>query len=279
MNLLFNKIMYPIILNIFVFLFGVSSGSFLNCVIYRLEKKQKLAGRSYCPDCKKQLKWQDIIPVFSFLFLKGKCRYCKNKISIQYPLVEISTALIFSIIFNFSRQSGIPPSGTIFSFQFLLNILFLFYIAGALIIIFAYDLKHYIIPDKVLFPTIIIAVLYRIFNFSNFKFQISNLSELFSYVIAALLASGFFLAIFLFSRGRWMGFGDVKLAVLMGFILGFPDILVALFLAFFLGAIAGVMLIILKKKGLKSEIPFGPFLIAGTFLAMFWGKEIIEWYL
>jgi prepilin signal peptidase PulO-like enzyme (type II secretory pathway) len=110
--------------------------------------------------------------------------------------------------------------------------------------------------------------LYRVF-----EFQILN------YLLAVLIGSGFFLAIFLVSKGVAMGFGDVKLAILLGLLLGFPNILVGLFLAFFFGAIIGIIMMFFGKKGFKSEIPFGPFLITGTFLAMFWGQQIISWYL
>ncbi|MCX6720927.1 MAG: A24 family peptidase [Candidatus Staskawiczbacteria bacterium] len=151
-----------------------------------------------------------------------------------------------------------------------LNLVFLFYVASSLIIIFVYDLKHYIIPDKVLFPAIIITFVFRL---------VENFRDIPGFLIAAVIASGFFLAIFLLSRGKAMGFGDVKLAILMGFLLGMPNIFVALFLAFFFGAIIGLILMAFQKKGLKSEIPFGPFLIMGTFLAMFWGNQIIQWYL
>jgi len=168
----------------------------------------------------------------------------------------------------------------------LLNILFLFYIASSLIVIFVYDLKHYIIPDKILFPTIIVALIYRLFQNliilelnSNFKFQISNFSLVGNYLFAALIASGFFLLIFLISKGSWIGFGDVKLAFFLGLILGFPNILAGLFLAFMFGAIIGLVLMVYKIKGLKSEVPFAPFLILGTVLSMFWGNEIVSWYL
>ena len=150
-----------------------------------------------------------------------------------------------------------------------INLLFWFYIASVLIIIFVYDLKHYIIPDKVLFPAIAITFLYQIFT----KFDL-----IVNFLIAAVIASGFFLTIFLISKGRWMGFGDVKLAVLMGFLLGVPNVMAALFLAFFFGAIISLILLVFHKKKLKSEIPFGPFLILGTFLAMLWGQQIILWY-
>jgi len=258
---------------IFVFGFGLCIGSFLNCVVYRLEQNKNLKGRSFCPHCKHTLKWLDLIPVFSFLYLCGKCRYCHKKISIQYPLVELVTGILFVLILSFSDVGLHLGSPTSF-----LNLAFLFYIASSLIVIFVYDLKHYLIPDKVLFPAIAAAFVYRLFE---------NFVSLPSYLLAAVIASGFFLAIFLASAGRWMGFGDVKLAVLMGFLLGFPNILAGLFLAFFFGAIIGVILMVFpfgsaqggNKKGLKSEIPFGPFLITGTFTALFWGKEIIQWYL
>ncbi len=260
----------------FIFLLGLCIGSFLNCYIYRKlpasadgygvakEEEKSLKGRSFCPNCKHELSWLDLFPVFSFLFLKGKCRYCKNKISWQYPIVEASTALIFLSIF--SLQSS--------NLKFL-NLAFSFYIACVLIIIFIYDLKHYIIPDKVLFPAIGIVGIVRILDFA---LGILDFKSLLNYFFAVIVASGFFLAIFLVSKGRWMGFGDVKLAILMGLLLGFSNVLVALFLAFFFGAIIGVMLMIFKGKKLKSEIPFGPFLIMGTFMAMFWASQIIQWY-
>lgn len=240
----------------FVFLLGLCIGSFLNCVIYRLEQKKSISGRSFCPHCKYSLAWKDLVPVLSFAFLSGKCRYCRKRISWQYPAVEISTGLIFLLIFNFVK------------FNFV-SLAFLFYVASALIIIFIYDLKHYIIPDKILLPAIIIAFAYRIFE-SPVAFH--------NYLLAAIMASGFFFAIFLVSAGKWMGFGDVKLAVLMGLLLGVKNVLTALFLAFLFGSIIGLMLMILKKKGLKSEIPFGPFLIAGTFFALFYGQQIASAY-
>ena len=250
---------------IFVFILGLCVGSFLNCVIYRQGQKKSLKGRSFCPKCKHALVWQDLFPVFSFLFLRGKCRYCKNKISWQYPIVEASTALIFLSLFNLQ----------ILNLKFL-NLTFSFYVASVLIIIFAYDLKHYIIPDKVLFPAIIIVATVRILDFG---LGVLDFKNLLSYVFAVVVAAGFFLIIFFASRGRWMGFGDVKLAVLMGLLLGLPNVLVALFLAFFLGAIIGIILMLFKGKKLKSEIPFGPFLITGTFIAMFWGCQMVQWYL
>ena len=228
-------------------------GSFLNCVIYRLEKEKSfLKGRSYCPRCKHKLGFLDLVPVLSFFMLRGRCRYCKEKISWQYPMVEISTAAIFLLIFNFQFS------------------IFNFILACFLIVIFVYDLKHYVIPDKVIYPAIGVALVYDFLR-SDFLGK----SDL---LISALGAAAFFLAIVLISRGKWMGVGDIKLAFLMGLILGYPNILVALFLAFLIGAIIGVGLMVFGKKTMKSEVPFGPFLVGGTLIALFFGKEIINWY-
>jgi prepilin signal peptidase PulO-like enzyme (type II secretory pathway) len=255
---------------IYFFVLGLFAGSALNCIIYRLKTGENFWwGRSFCPKCRHVLKWYDLVPVFSFLALKGKCRYCRGKISWQYPLVEISTALIFLLIFNFEFQ--ISNQFSIFNFQNIFNAIYLAIISSFLIIIFVYDLKHYIIPDKILFPAIGIVFLYNLIL--NSKFLILN--SLFS----AFGAMAFFLLIFLISKGKWMGFGDVKLAFFMGLFLGYPNVLVALFLAFFFGAIIGIGLILAKKKDFKSEVPFGPFLIIGTFLALFWGDKLINWYL
>jgi len=259
-----------------IFIFGLTIGSFLNCVIYRLEKGESfLKGRSYCPNCKHQLSWKDLIPIFSFFELQSKCRYCKQKISWQYPIVETTTGLLFLLIFN--SQFLISKQAPIFSFYFLFSIFYFLVSASFLIIIFVYDFKHYIIPDEVIYPAIIISFLYQVFG--NWKLETGNFGPMLNPLFSALGASLFFLAIFLISRGKWLGFGDVKLALFMGLFLGFPNILVALFLAFFIGAIIGLGLIFAKRKSLKSEVPFGPFLVLGTFLALFWGNQIINWYL
>jgi len=259
-----------------IFIFGLVIGSFLNAVIYRLQIGDSVFhGRSYCPHCGHQLSWQDLIPVVSFLMLRGRCRYCKGKISSQYPMVEIATGLIFLLISNEFSNFLIPQT------------IYLFTIASLLIVLFVYDLKHYILPDKILLPTIGIVVAYRIVDFvishwnliKNLKLEIRNFEALANPLLAGILAASFFFAIFLASRGRAMGFGDVKLALFMGLFLGWPNILVALFFAFSTGAIIGVGLIALGKKGLKSEVPFGPFLIAGTFFALFFGDKLVDWYL
>ena len=256
---------------------GLIVGSFLNCVIYRTELQEDmpegsphrkavsfLRGKSFCPNCKHKLSWQDLIPIFSFIILRGECRYCQKKISWQYPLVELATGILFVLVLSYT-------------FPNLLVTGYWLLITCFLIIIFVYDLKHYIIPDKVIYPAILLAGIWC-FVFGVF-FHLYTRYEMINTIYSAFGAAVFFLLIVLISRGKWMGVGDIKLAFLMGLFLGFPKILVALFLAFFIGAIIGLGLIIAGKKKMKSEVPFGPFLVTGTFLAMFFGQQLISWYL
>ena len=159
-------------------------------------------------------------------------------------------------------------------FGFGLSLIFGFTVLSCLLVIFVYDLKHYIIPDGVVFSGIAIVLIF------NIRFLISGEFSVFiSLILSAIGAAGFFLVIVLVSRGKWMGIGDIKLAFLMGLLLGWPGILLALFLAFSIGAIIGLGLIFLGKKTVKSEVPFGPFLVTGTLASLFLGEAIIEWYL
>ena len=255
------------------FVFGLGIGSFLNCVIYRLEiKKSFLKGRSFCPNCKHQLSWQDLIPIFSFIILRGKCRYCKKPISLQYPLVEIATGVLFILIFQFLRfDFYLDFKFWIFSFVYYI------FISCLLIIIFVSDLKHYIIPDEIVFPAILVSGIWNLV--SGIFFHVYTKYEILNTIYSALIAAGFFLLIVLVSKGNWMGVGDIKLVFFMGLFLGWPNTFVALFLAFFIGAIIGLGLVFFKNKALKSEIPFGPFLVFGTFVALFWVEKLINFYL
>jgi len=277
-----------------IFIFGLAVGSFLNVVIFRLENGEKIINdRSKCMRCGHILAWHDLLPVLSFIFLKGKCRYCGRSISIQYPPVELMTGIMFVLILNYTlRINGLTDYGLIFSavggqLPFLASLIFYLFIASALIIIFVYDLKHYIIPDKVVYPAIIIVLGYNLFNDliinNNFQFPISNFQSIFNsqfsnFLFSAFLAGGFFLAIVLLTRGKGMGGGDVKLAFLMGLILGWPMIIISVFLSFIIGSTFGILLILAGKKKMKSMIPFGPFLILGTFIGLFWGEKIVKWY-
>jgi len=244
-----------------IFIFGLLVGSFLNSVVCRLEKGEGIAmGRSYCPKCEHKLGILNLIPILSFLMLKGACRYCKKKISAQYPLVELGTAVLFA--FGFTRF-----------FPDLLFIIHYLLFTSFLIVIFIYDLKYYIIPDKIVYSAIALAVIFRTYEYSLQAYGITPI------ILSTLGAAGFFAIIHFGSQGKWMGFGDVKLALLMGLLLGWPGILIALFLSFFFGAVIGTVLIVFGKKGWKSEVPFGPFLITGLFVALFFGQALLDSYI
>ncbi|MFC1630117.1 prepilin peptidase [Patescibacteria group bacterium] len=260
-----------------VFLLGLTVGSFLNSVIHRLYTKESVfvskdgLAKSYCPHCKHKLSWQDLIPLISFFFLNGKCRYCEKKISFQYPLIEFSTGILFVLVFQFT---AFVHHATIGNFFFTLYLLFA---VSALVVVFVYDLKHFIIPDRIIYPAIVVTFVWYILSF--LFLNVYSKEDLVYRAFAAFVAATSFLVIVLISKGKWMGLGDPKLAFFMGFLLGFPDIFVALFLAFFIGAIIGVGLILLKRKTMKSEVPFGPFLVGGTVIALFFGEHMINWYL
>ncbi len=237
-----------------IFLFGLIMGSFLNAVIYRLDSGESIVkSRSHCPKCGHVLAWYELVPIFSFVIQGGKCRECKGSISWQYPMVELATAILFVLVLYYN-----------------LPLLYTLTISSLLMVIFVYDLKHYIIPDKIIYPAILVSGIF-VWQHATYNIQYT--------IYAAIGASVFFAAMFFASRGKWMGFGDVKLAFFMGLFLGWPNILVGLFAAFMLGGIIGMGLIAYGKKTMKSQVPFGPFLVTGTFIAMFLGDKITEWYL
>ncbi len=264
---------------LFLFSIGLFVGSFLNVIIDRLPRKETIfKGRSHCESCKKELAWYDLIPLLSFLMLKGKCRYCRAKLSFFYPTIEFSTGILFALIyafvnfqfsiFNFqSINQFLIPNSSIINQQSLISLAYYLFIVSSFIVVFFSDLKYGIIPDKVVFPAIILSLSYSL---------IINPQSLIINLISGLGAFVFFLILFLITRGKGMGFGDVKLAFLLGLILGFPKIILALYLAFLTGAILGIILILWKKKkSIKETIPFGPFLIIGSLAALFWGELII----
>lgn len=248
-----------------LFIIGLAIGSFLNVLIDRLPNDESpFKGRSCCDKCKKTLKWYDLIPLLSYLYLKGKCRYCHSPISFYYPFVEIVTGLMFVILFLWLKNLPFSIYQLPFNFQFSIFLYYLFILSSFLVIFFT-DLKYGIIPDKIVYSAIAVAVIFNC-HFSTFNYFFSGLG-----------AFIFFLVLYLITLGKGMGFGDVKLAFLIGIVLGFPKILAAFYLAFLTGAICGIILIIWGKKKLKGgTIPFGPFLIIGAVLSLFFGEKILH---
>lgn len=210
--------------------------------------------------CETKLAWYELVPVFSFVGLRGRCRTCKTKIAIQYPLVELATGIIFTALFLKFQDLFFVSS-----LQFALSYAYHAFMFSLLLVIATYDLKHKIIPDGAVFTLGFLSFL-GLFIFRNSVFYL-HLPSMLEFSAGFLIAAPF--AFFwLVSRGKWMGFGDAKLAIGLGWLLGLTRALSGLAIAFWAGAIVGTMLIIFSKKyGMRSEIPFAPYLVLGTFLA------------
>jgi leader peptidase (prepilin peptidase)/N-methyltransferase len=256
---------------IIFFLFGLIIGSFLNVVVYRIRTAETVLGRSHCRKCKKTIAWYDNIPLLSFILLKFKCRDCGEKISWQYPLVEFLTGVVFVILAN--QFFVLENSATWFVTGAMLVL------SSALVVIFVYDILYMEIPSLVLIPAIILAVVFNFLLDWEKVFPIFWDRALISGFLAGAGAFIFFFCLSFFSREKWMGMGDAYLVILLGIILGWPKILLGLFLSFAIGAIYGIILVGLKKKKMKSQLPFAPFLIVGTFITLFYYFPIINWYL
>jgi len=257
--------MTSIIIAAAVFLLGTVSGSFIDCVVDRLaEGKDFLWTRSSCPRCHHFLAWFDLIPLFSFLRLGGRCRYCRQKISWENPLVELGTGLLFLSIFL-----GI---GNPFWAGFLMLV------SIPLGIVFLFDLEYSLIPSQFVYPALAFTFLFWGGKDFNQRSEISfSSSYLFSAFLGLAVVGGFLGGLYLLTRGKGMGLGDVELGALLGAILGWPLAVAALLFSFLLGAILGLGLVVFKKKGWKSEIPFGPFLILGSGIALAGGSQLEIW--
>lgn len=270
-----------------IFIFGASVGSFLNVLIDRLPKGEKITGRSRCDYCRRQLAWYDLIPIISFFLLKGRCRYCGKKISLQYPTVEMITGLSFLLISNF--QFPIFKQIPITNYQFsnvwifdnwpLFVSWFLFLgISSCLIVIFFSDLKYHLISDYILWALFGFVLLYKVWTptFVGVTTAFIPAPAGIQSIISALIVSFPIFLIYYISHERAMGLGDVYLSAIIGFLMDWKAGFIALYIAFVAGAMFGLGMIILHKKKLKSKIAFGPFLVGGTTVMLFWGEKIFD---
>lgn len=237
-----------------VFLFGLVFGSFANVLIDRGDDISVLTDRSHCDFCKKTLLWHELIPILSYVLLGGRCSSCKKKLSIQYPLVEFIMGVAFVLVFSFLHLT---------SYIFLVFYLMLTF---SFVVLFIEDLKYFILPDSMIVLSILCI---------GAIFLLSPINPL-PYLFSAIGAGGFFYCLWHITKGKGMGFGDVKLAFVMGLFLGYPKIIVALYIAFLTGALYGVILILGKKKSLKSAVAFGPFLLLGLAASAYFGDRIIQ---
>ncbi len=255
-----------ILLPLFIFGLGLIIGSFLNVVILRINTgRSMVTGRSACARCNRTLAWYDLVPVLSFLALRGKCRTCKTDISFQYPFVELITAITFVLLYSHTLTTFGLTGMALLVFAFLATI------ASLLIVIFVYDIRHHIVPDSVVYSFIILsvaAVVWRTLVLGQGGFGIGIIQ-------GVIVALPFFL-LWACSKGRLMGFGDVKLALGMGWLLGLSVGLAAFIFSFWIGAVVGlVLLAISRRHSMKSQIPFAPFLILGLAIAGLWGIGIL----
>lgn len=238
------------------FLLGLALGSFANAVIYRLRVRMSpFKGRSLCPKCKQTLKALDLVPVLSYVFLRGRCRYCGKKISLQYPVVELSMALL-SLAMTLRFGLGVHAAFGVVLSWFLL-------------VIFVYDLKYQLILDRVSVPAMVFALIGSLAIHRSFT----------SILLGGILGGGFFLIQYVLSKGRWIGGGDIRLGLVLGLAFGWPLTIVCLILAYFSGAVVSVLLVIRRRRSWSSLVPFGTFLSFAGVVTFLYGNELLFWYL
>lgn len=250
---------------IFVFaLLGLAVGSFLNVCIDRLPRGESILNPpSHCQACQHHLAAKDLIPLFSYLWLRGRCRYCQASIPKRLLWVELATGAMFAFLY---RRCGLAPELGVMVFY-----------ACIFIIIFVVDLEHGLILNSVVYSGMVVALLFALFMPQPWAAQL-KFSGIANFAIGGSIGFVMFLLVALISRGG-MGWGDVKLAALIGLATGFPLVFMALIMGAIIGSVVAVAFLIAKKKGRKETIPFGPFLSLSTLITLLWGSRILEWYL
>jgi leader peptidase (prepilin peptidase) / N-methyltransferase len=287
------------------FVIGTVLGSLSKALADRSLNNKTFWGRSYCPSCKHKLSWYDLFPIFSYIYLKGRCRYCKKKISKEYILVEVILGILVGYLFYTYSQSLLSFQDPISYFIPVYELIFKVFIIVVFAIVFLTDLKETIIPDRITYPAIVISffallilTIYQIFyvyyvlaNSPVGKYLLPPHTDYvqrhamdfgLNFLISILTGLGlglFFLALIIITKGKGMGGGDLKLSLFIGLVFGFPLALVQLMLSFLLGSIVGVALLIARKKNFGQTIPFGPFLSLGGIITLFWGQKILDFYL
>ena len=242
-----------ILLYIMIFLFGIVIGSFLNVCIYRIPKKENIVKiRSHCMECNYQLKWYDLVPLFSYLCLGGRCRKCKTKLSVQYPLVELLNGLLYVLVV---AVCGISIESLLYCLLF-----------SALVTLSVIDFRTYEIPFGINLFILTLGLIRVALDYQNFL----------NYLIGFVSVSGFLYLLFLLTKGRGIGGGDIKLMAVSGLMIGWKCNLLAL--AF--GCIIGSVIHIIRMKVSKEDhvLALGPYLSVGIMIAALWGYDLIEWY-
>lgn len=235
----------------YIALIGLCMGSFLNVLADRLSQQVSIRGRSKCDHCGRTLSWKDLVPVGSFLISLGRCRTCRAKLSWQYPLSELLTAFSYMAAWYFAPFPGVA------------NHILTLILVSILIVILLADLRYQIIPDEMQIGGFLLSVAFLVTG------HMGTFSHMVGLVFDGALGMLPILLIYVGTRGRGMGFGDVKWAFVMGCLLGVPNVFIALYSAFVLGGVVGVGLLLSRRAGMKQKIAFGPFLLFGTVLVFF----------
>ena len=262
--------MEPAIL-VSLFVLGTAFGSFVSALTWRIHKgKDWVKGRSQCPNCNHQLTILDLVPIFSWLFLRGRCRYCKKSISWQYPAIEITMGLVFALSYLFW------PGGVDRIEDWLLLITWLASSVG-LMALLVYDARWFLLPNKLIYPTAAIAAIGRLAFILGF--ETDKTQAILQWILAVGVSSGLFWLLYIISSGKWIGFGDVRLGLITGTLLAKPELsFMMIFVASLLGSIYILPSLFKQKRNLKSQLPFGPFLIAATAIVVLFGADFIAWY-
>lgn len=265
-------------------LLGVIFGSFVNALVWRLHEQEELAGkkgkaaqqrrralsisrgRSMCPQCGHELAAKDLVPVLSWLWLKGKCRYCQAKIP-DSPLVELATGVLFAVSYA-AWPTALHGVG-LFEFG-----LWLVFVVG-FVALAVYDIRWFLLPDKIVLPLTVLAALQTIVV----ALWRANWADLYLPLLSAGIIFGLFWGLFQMSKGKWIGGGDVKLAICLGLLAATPShTFLVIFVASLLGTLVSLPLLARGKSGLQRHIPFGPHLLAATVLVVLWGTSVVTWY-
>lgn len=250
------------------FILGAVIGSFINATVYRLQRKQDFVKeRSVCEQCKHVLAWYDLVPILSWLSLRGKCRYCHKSISWIHPSVELALASTFLVSWLYWP---LQLSQNIEYLQFGLWLA----IVSVLMALLIYDIQTMILPNSILLPLAVLVGLSLIIGLIDSSDRAEFAKQL---LVGSFIGGGIFYILFQLSAGRWIGGGDVKMGLIMGAYLGIMDSFLALMMAFYISAAYVIPLMAIKRLHRKSKVPFGPFLIIGYFIAGLWGGEIGDW--
>jgi leader peptidase (prepilin peptidase)/N-methyltransferase len=271
-----------VLIGFLLFWLGLCAGSFVNALVWRLHEqgspakgKQKtdlsiLKGRSVCPNCRRPIAWYDLVPVVSWLLLKGRCRHCAKPISPQYPIVELVAAVVFAGSYIFWPQT-LHLGG-----QWLLLSTWLVCSVG-LLALAVHDARWMLLPNKMIYPTLLLAVAGRAAYIGFYDGR--PLRSLGLWALSLAVASGIFFILFMVSDGRWIGYGDIRLGLITGTLLATPaKSFLMIFLASLLGSLAATPHLLQRKKTLASRLPYGPFLIAATAIVVVFGQPFLDWY-